>query len=130
MSFDTGIGVRLIAVNASSGAFTQVLGTRLSRRVEIIEDLSGGATGQGLEYQLPIFNSDNPAVWTWGPTLEIYPQSEPIILGDVAGGLFGMPYTVANGPGTVAGLGVTAATPIINIKSAGTATSVRVTEFS
>jgi hypothetical protein len=130
MSIDVGYTARLIAINASSGAFTQVLGTRLSRRVEIIEDLSGGATGQGIEYQLPIFNSDDPRVWAWGPTLQIYPQSEPIILGDVAGGLFGMPYAVANGPGVIAGIGVTPATPIINIKSAGSATNVRVTEFS
>lgn len=130
MSSDTGYTVRVVAVNASSGAFVQVLGTRLSRYVKINEDLSGGATKQGLEYQLPVFNSDDPSRWTWGPTLQNYPIDEPIELGELAGGLLGYPYTVANGPGTIAGIGVTPATPIINIKSAGTATNIQVWEYS
>lgn len=130
MPSDPGYFLRVIAVNASSGAFTQILGTRLSRRVEILEDQSGGATGQGLEIQLPIFNSDDPSRWTWGPTRTYYPESEPIILEDVAGGLLGAPTTIANGPGTICGIGVTAATPICNIRSGGTATVIDVTEFS
>lgn len=130
MSSDPGYGTRVISINASSGAFIQILGTRLSRRVEIIEDQSGGAVGQGLQVQLPIFNSDDPSVWTWGPTRTYYPQSEPVIFSDVAGGLLGAPTTIANGPGTIAGIGVTPATPICNIRSGGTATVVDVTEFS
>jgi hypothetical protein len=131
MAGDPGYTVTLYTLNANSGAYTTLLGTRLSRMIEIIEDGSAnGGTGQGLQYQLPDPASPT-GVQNWLPAMVIEPVTEPIVLGDKYAIHQPFGAIVANGPGVELGVGVTAAIPFINIKSASAnATTVRVTEFS
>lgn len=131
MSFETGVGQQQITLNASTGQYIVVLGTRLSRMVEIVEDGSvNQGQGQGFIIQLP--DPASPAgVTNWLPARTITPQQEPYVIGDKYA--IHQPYggTVANGPGVQVGVGVTAATPICQIKSASAITTViNVSEFS
>lgn len=131
MSTDRGTGQQQIVLNGSAGQYTVVLGTRLSRMVEIAEDGSANSgNGQGLTIQLPDPASPS-GVQNWLPAETYTPQQEPIVIGDKYA--IHQPYggTVANGPGVMLGVGVTAATPICQIKSASAlATIINVTEFS
>lgn len=131
MAGDPGYTVTLYTLNANSGGYSTLLGKRLSRIIEIIEDGAANAgVGQGLQYQLPDPASPT-GVQNWLPAMVIEPQTEPIVLGDKYA--IHQPYgaPIANGPGVMLGVGVTPATPYIQIKSAGTSTTIiRVTEFS
>lgn len=121
------------AINASTGALITLRGTILSKQIQIIEDFSGGSnpTGQGLIYYTvdPLLTTD-PQNPVWRGPFEIAPQTEPIKLGDYAS--IHPPYgsIVSNGPGVLLGVGVTAALPYCQIKSAGAACTIRITEFS
>lgn len=121
------------AINASSGALITLFGTVLSRQIQIIEDFSSGSnpTGQGLiYYTVDPINTTNPQAPVWKGPFEIAPQTEPIILGDPA--TIHQPWgsVVSNGPSVQLGVGVTPALPFLQIKSAGNAATIRVTEFS
>lgn len=53
-AIDTGFAPSAITLNANTGAFTILFGTRLSKYIEIIEDFRANAgVGQGLEYLRP-----------------------------------------------------------------------------
>src|SRR5580692_8036919 len=131
MAGDPGYTVTLYTLNANGGGYSTLLGTRLARIIEIIEDGSANSgTGQGLQFQLPDPASPT-GVQNWLPAEVIEPITEPIVLGDKYA--IHQPYgaIIANGPGVQLGVGVTAAIPFIKIKSASTSTTVvRVTEFS
>lgn len=126
-----GFWVNTVSVNASTGAFTTLFGTVLSKAIELLEDFSANAgIGQGLTYNLIDWrNTTNPQNPVWVGPFSLGPQTEPIKLGDLY--QIHAPYgsSVANGPNVGIGVGVTNATPYIQIKSAGSATTVRVTEF-
>lgn len=128
-----GSWISIVAINASGGGLTTLRGTILSKQIRIIEDFSSGSNpvGQGLIYytvdSINTTDSQNPV---WKGPFEIAPQTEPIILGDPVS--IHPPYgsSVSNGPGVLLGVGVTAALPFMQIKSAGAATNIRITEFS
>lgn len=125
--------ISTVAINSSAGALTTLYGTILSRQIQIIEDFSSGSNpnGQGLIYYTvdPLLTT-NPANPAWRGPFEIAPPTEPLILGDPP--TIHQPYgsIVSNGPNVLLGVGVTAALPYMQIKSAGSATTIRVTEFS
>jgi hypothetical protein len=116
---------RLISLNANSGAFVAVSATQVTRRVEVIEDGSANSgTGQGLAYQ---FNDGSSTPFTTTYTIE--PQSEPIVLSSPIpqGSGYGL---VLGTPPDKSGGNTLAATLLLNLRSAGTNTTiVRVTEF-
>src|ERR1700678_718143 len=117
--------VRTIAINANTRAYTTVLATMPTRRVEILEDYSANAgVGQGLQYMLPDNSSSDPSNPTWDGPFSIAPQTEPVILGE--------PVPQGHGHGADASGGYTlAATPLIQIRSASaTDTTIRVSEFA
>ena len=119
-----------VAINAVGGNLTTLYGSILSRQIQIIEDGSV-ATGQGLiYYTVDDVNTTNPQAPVWKGPFQVAPQTEPIILGDPPS--IRQPYgsTVSNGPGVQLGQGVTGALPYLQIKSAGAATTIRITEFS
>lgn len=125
--------ISTVAINASGGAFTTLRGHVLSRQIQIIEDFSSGSnpTGQGLIYNTVDYDlTTDPQNPVWKGPFEIAPQTEPIILGDPP--TLHQPYgsVVSNGPGVLLGVGPTPALPYLQIKSAGAATNIRVTEFS
>jgi hypothetical protein len=123
--------VRTIAINANTGAYTTVLATMVTRRVEILEDFSANAgVGQGLEYMLPDPGSLNPAVPSWDGPFEIAPQTEPIVLGEPVPQGHGFGSVLGHGPDASGGYELPA-TPLIQIRSASaTATTIRVSEFT
>lgn len=140
---DTGFVVTEYVINGSGGAFITLVGTRLSKAIDIIEDFSANAgLGQGLTYNLPDpANTPGPTYpagsgittppGNWLGPFSVAPQSEPITLGDRFA--IHAPYgpSVANGPGVILGIGITGGTPYIQIKSASaTGTKIRVTEYS
>lgn len=154
-AIDTGFFPTSFTLAATGGVWTVLVGTRLSRMIEIIEDFGANAgVGQGLEYLLPDPTNPpgcsypagsgitaNPGAWrspagsaalsnaTTG--FKIAPQTEPLKLGDIYA--IHQPYggIVANGPNVLLGVGVTGGTPFIAIRSASADTTVvRVTEFS
>jgi hypothetical protein len=131
MATDPGYTVTIVTLNANTGAYKTLLGSRLARAIEIIEDGSANSgTGQGLQYMLPDPASPS-GVQNWLGPFVIEPQTEPIVLGDKYAilGPYGAP--ISNGPGVELGVGVTAATPFIQIRSATTSTTtIRTTEFS
>jgi hypothetical protein len=134
MASDPGYTVTQYSINASSGAFTTILGTRLSRRAEIIEDASQNAgTQQGLIFQRPSYGDSSvpgqPTV-TWGPTEQITGTEEPLVLGNPASDDRQFGNILCNGPGFLMQVGATPALPLINIKSAGSATKINVKEYS
>jgi hypothetical protein len=50
-AIDTGFEPGVTTLNANTGAFTILVGTRLSKAIEIIEDFRANAgTAQGLDY--------------------------------------------------------------------------------
>lgn len=132
MTISNGTQITLYSINAVAGALITLYGKILSKRIEVIEDFSSGSnpTGQGLIYYTvdPSTTDANNPIWA-GP-FEIAPQTEPIILGDIASTHAPYGPSVSNGPGVVVGVGVTPALPFIQIKSSGTATVIRVTEFA
>jgi len=132
MATDVGVGYQQLTLNANTGAYIVVLGTRLSRMVEIWEDGSANSgQGQGLQVQLPDPASPT-GVQNWLPARIIEPQTQPLKIGDIYAANRG-PYggTVANGPGVQLGVGPTAATAICQIRSASALTTiVNVSEFS
>ena len=116
---------RLITLNGSAGAYVAVSATQVTRRVEVIEDGSAnGGTGQGIAYQ---FNDGSATPFTTTYTIE--PQSEPIVLGSPIPQGGGYALTIGTPPDNSGGYAL-AATLLINLRSAGTNTTiVRVTEF-
>lgn len=131
MSGDPGYFTTLVTLNPSTGAFITLVGTRLARVIEIIEDGSANdGQGQGLIFMEPDPRStpDNPL---WLPAETIEPSSEPIVLGNkwAIHQPFGAP--ISNGPGVTLGLGTTLGTNFLQIKSATPlSTIVRVREYS
>lgn len=123
--------VRTIAINGNAGAYTTVLATQVTRRVEIVEDYSANAgVGQGLEYNLPDNKSLDPANPAWLGPFEIAPQTEPIILGEPVPQGAGYGTVLGHGPDASGGYTL-AATPLIQIRSAtATSTTIRVSEFA
>lgn len=108
---------RLIALNANSGAYTQITATIPARTVEIVED--GSVPAQGLEAQFP---GDG-----FGVT-DTYAASVPIELtGAGRDGNLGLPVqNSANGAGA---FNYRAADVYCQLRSAtATATTVRVVE--
>src|SRR5271156_1319360 len=104
---------RLIALNASGGAFVAVSATQVTRRVEIIEDGSAnGGTGQGLSYQ---FNDGSATPFTTTYTIE--PQSEPIVLGTPIPQGEGYALVLGTPPDSSGGYTI-AAPLLINLRSA------------
>ncbi len=116
---------RLINLNGSTGTFTPVFATQVTRRVEIIEDGSTNAgIGQGLIYQF-----DDGSSTPFSTAYQIAPQTEPIILGTPIPQGEGYALVLGHGPDSSGGYPI-AATLLINLKSASTnGTAVRVTEF-
>jgi hypothetical protein len=123
---------RLITINGSAGAYTTVLATQVTRRVEIIEDYSAIVNGvnQGLQYNLPDPKSPDPGNPIWLGPFSIAPQSEAIILGEPIPQGTGYGTVIGHGPDASGGF-IIAATPLIQIRSASaTATTIRVSEFA
>ena len=115
---------RLIGLNAVAGTFTSLYATQVTRRVEIIEDAAAnGGVGQGLQYQF-----DDGSATPFTTMYSIAPQTEPIILGQPVPQGAGYAPVIGRGPDNSGGYEL-AATPLINLRSAGDATTVRVTEF-
>lgn len=155
-AIDTGFEPSLVTLNANTGNYIILVGTRLSKAIEIIEDASANSgTAQGLQYLLPDPTNPpgcsypaasgiaaNPGAWigangsstvlssaTVG--FAIAPQSEPIVLGDRYAIHAPHGPSVANGPNMLLGVGATGGTPYIAIRSnSASATKIRVTEFS
>lgn len=126
-----GTAVNAVNINASTGALTTLYGTVLSKAIEILEDGSANAgVGQGLIYYLvdPV-NTTNPQLPVWKGPYQIEPQTEPIKLGDKYAIHAPFGPSVANGPNVLIGVGVTSPLPYMQIKSAGLATTIRITEF-
>ncbi|MGH9535293.1 MAG: hypothetical protein ACRD2E_10570 [Terriglobales bacterium] len=105
---------RLIAVNPSSGVFTQILATIPAASVQIVEDGSV-SPAQGLEIQFP---ADAYA------TTDTYPAGQPIQLNARPTGALGFP--AQNAPGA---FNYCPATTYCQVRSAtATGTLVRVVE--
>jgi hypothetical protein len=123
--------VRTIAINANTRAYTTVLATMPTRRVEILEDYSANAgVGQGLQYMLPDNSSSDPSNPTWDGPFSIAPQTEPVILGEPVPQGHGYGAVLGHGPDASGGYTL-AATPLIQIRSASaTDTTIRVSEFA
>lgn len=122
---------RLISLNGSAGAFVTVSATSVTRRVEIIEDGSANAgVGQGLIYQFDDGNGTTPNTPNTAVTYQIEPQTEPIILGEPIPQGAGYGRVVGTPADNSGGYSIPA-TPLINLKSASTSTTiVRVSEFA
>jgi hypothetical protein len=116
---------RLITINGSTGAFTPVLATQVTRRVEVIEDGSAnGGTGQGLIYQF-----DDGSAAPFAAIYQIEPTDEPLVLGSPIPQNTGYGLVLGHGPQNSGGYSIPA-TLLLNLKSAtGSGTTVRVTEF-
>lgn len=116
---------RLIAISGSSGAWTPVSATQVTRRVEVIEDFSANnGVGQGLAYQF-----DDGSTTPFATVYEVGPQTEPIRLGSPVPQGAGYGLVLGHGPDASGGYQMPA-TLLINLRSAtATATTARVTEF-
>lgn len=128
MGYSVGLAVRQLTVPGSGAAPLTVLGTITSRYAEAIEDyLANGSVPQGLEVFVPSF--DDSGVVTWLGPFAYAPESEPVQFGDLNRATHHGPI-LAQGPNVVVGIGVTAAIPICQLRSATvTATVVNFTEF-
>jgi hypothetical protein len=131
----------LLAINGSAGAFVTVLAKSPLRRLEIEESpitTAGSAqTLQGLlDYQLP--NDDTTSGFT--TIFRAVGANTETTEGQVIPARIelGSPNTnltqgelLGNGPNTIAGIGATPATPLINLRSGTTtATTVVITEYN
>jgi hypothetical protein len=116
---------RLIPINGNAGAFTPVLATQVTRRVEVIEDGSAnGGTGQGLIYQ---FNDGSAT--PFATNYQVEAPHEPLVLGSPVPLGAGYGLVLGHGPDNSGGYAL-AATLLLNLKSAtASSTVVRVTEF-
>ena len=122
-------GRAVVAINATGGAFTDIVATIWCRRVEIVEEaLAGGGETvlqQGLQYKLP--GDGFTAVHTQD-------AGQPIVLGEpnhlgCSGPLLGKP---AQSSPSISGTGVEtiAATVLCKVLSMNLATNVRVSEYN
>ncbi len=133
---------RVIPIPASTGVPTVIRCTRVTSRMQIVEDGAANAgVQQGLTYQQLTPNSTtapqtaaNPNEWTVGPAIQVPPGQEPIVFAGYPGDH--PPNTVPIGKGgsspfpVCPGGPVTLGTPICQITSAtATATTIDVTEW-
>ncbi|MFL6427884.1 MAG: hypothetical protein ACJ71S_06540 [Acidobacteriaceae bacterium] len=115
----------LYNINGSGGAFTAIRATKITRRVEIVEDGSANAgVAQGLSYQFD--DGQTPPFTT---IYQLPGAQEPLILGEPIPQAGGYGSVIGKGPQTSGGYSEVA-TLLCNLRSlSATATVVRVTEF-